>query len=91
MTTYGRDGEPVRVRVDIGVGVVHLLALHAEVEDVLDDAQRLAEAARHIRSRAAMADPVTGEILAVEQANFARPGQRLPEGGTVLPLHGNAR
>ena len=42
----GRDGEPVRVRVDFGVGVVLLGRRNPEPEDVLDDAQRLAEAAR---------------------------------------------
>lgn len=66
----GRDGEPVRVRLDIGVGVVHLAPGHAEVEDVLDEAQRLAEAARQMRSRAAIADPATGAVLPVEEARF---------------------
>jgi len=62
----GRDGEPVRVQVDLGVGVLHLGAFHPEVEDVLDEAQRLAEAARAMRSRAATADPVSGRPVPVE-------------------------
>jgi GGDEF domain-containing protein len=64
----GRGGEPVRVRVDFGVGVVHLRPGHAEVEDLLDDAQRLAEAARGMRSGAATADPFTGGAVPVEEA-----------------------
>lgn len=67
----GRGGELVRVRLDVGVGVVHLAPGHGEVEDVLDDAQRLAEAARQMRSRTAMADPASGEVLALEQATPA--------------------
>lgn len=66
----GRDGEPVRVRVDFGVGVVHLGRRPAEAEDVLDEAQRLAEAARGMRSRAAVADPVSGAPVAAEQARW---------------------
>jgi hypothetical protein len=66
----GRDGEPVRVRVDAGVGVVHLPPGHPEVEDVLDVAQRLAEAARALPARAAMVDPLSGAVVPVEQAQL---------------------
>jgi GGDEF domain-containing protein len=66
----GRNGEPVRVRVDFGLGLVHLGRRPAEVEDLLDDAQRLAEAARSMRSRAAAADPLTGEMVPIELAPF---------------------
>lgn len=64
----GRGGEPMQVRLDIGVGIVHLPPGHAEVEDVLDAAQRLAEAARAMRFRAAIADPSTGCPMPVEEA-----------------------
>ncbi|MDP3618334.1 MAG: diguanylate cyclase [Ramlibacter sp.] len=63
-------GERIRVRVDIGVGVVHLSGGPEPVEDLLHDAQRMAEAARQVPSRAAMLDPTTGEVVAVEQANL---------------------
>jgi GGDEF domain-containing protein len=66
----GRDGERVQVKADIGVGVVHLAPGQVEVEDILHDAQRMAEAARAMRSRAAMLDPATGELVPVEQANL---------------------
>lgn len=72
----GRGGETMRVRVDFGVGVVHLGRRPTEVEDALDEAQRLAEAARSMRSRAAMADPSTGVAVPVEEASFhGRPAQ----------------
>ncbi|MBC5784513.1 diguanylate cyclase [Ramlibacter sp. USB13] len=74
----GRNGEAMRVRVDFGVGVVHLRRRPLEVEDVLDEAQRLAEAARQMRSRAALADPQTGEPVPAEQASFhGRPARPL--------------
>ena len=66
----GRGGEPMRVRVDFGVGVVHLGRRPAEAEDVLDAAQRLAEAARCMRSRVAIADPHTGEPVPAEEASL---------------------
>jgi len=52
------------------VGVVHLTSEPADVEDILHDAQRMAEAARGMRSRAAMLDPHTGELVPVEHANL---------------------
>lgn len=66
----GRDGEPLQVRVELGVGVVLLHPGHAEAEDVLDAAQGLAQAARGMASRAAITDPLTGEPAAVEQARI---------------------
>jgi hypothetical protein len=60
----------VRVRVDFGVGIVHLGRVPAEAEDILDEAQRLADAARAMRSRAAVTDPLTGEAVAAEEAQW---------------------
>lgn len=74
----GRGGEAMRVWLDFGVGVVHLGRRPAEAEDVLDAAERLAEAARGYRSRAALADPLTGEPIPAEQARLE---PRLPHGG----------
>jgi GGDEF domain-containing protein len=73
----GRGGEPMRVRVDFGVGVVHLGRESAEAEDVLDAAQHLAEAARCMRSRVAVADPQTGEPVPAERAPL-QAGARAP-------------
>lgn len=64
----GPGGDPVRVRLDFGVGVVHLGRRPAEPEDVLDAVQRLADAARTMRSRAAATDPLTGNAVPLEQA-----------------------
>lgn len=60
----------LEIRADIGVGVVHLSRGAAPVEDILHDAQRMAEAARGMRSRTAMLDPSSGEVVAVEHANL---------------------
>jgi hypothetical protein len=60
------------VQADIGVGVVRLAPGWVELEDVLDDAQRLARAARAMRSRAAMRDPPTAAVVPVEQASLPR-------------------
>lgn len=69
----------VEVKVDIGVGVVHLSRDAAPVEDILHDAQRMAEAARGMRSRAAMLDPATGDVVPVEQANLGPRRHRHPK------------
>jgi hypothetical protein len=75
----GRGGEPVRVRIDYGVGVLHLPVQHGEVEDVLDDVQRLAVAARQMRSRAATQHPVSGEAVALEESTgYRRPPRGQP-------------
>ena len=70
MDVMGPTGEPMQITADIGVGVVHLSRRAEHVEDILDDAQRLARAARGMRSRAAMLDPHSGEVVPVEQANL---------------------
>ena len=73
----GRDGEPLQVRVELGVGVVQLQPGRGEAEDVLDTAQQLAVAARGMASRAAIADPLTGQPAAVEQARIEPRKRRL--------------
>ena len=64
------SGGRVEIRPEIGVGVVHLARGDDAVEDILHDAQRMAEAARGMRSRAAMLDPTTGDVVPVEEANL---------------------
>ena len=70
MEVLTATGERIEIKADIGVGVVHLSRGPAAVEDILHDAQRMAEAARGMRSRAAILDPATGEVVPVEQANL---------------------
>lgn len=84
----GRDGGTLAVRVELGVGIVHLAPGHPEVEDVLDEAQRLAEAARRLPSRAAVAEAGSGTPIAVEHAPAEGRGTRaFPRGarGAVAP------
>jgi GGDEF domain-containing protein len=73
----GLDGQPVEVRLDIGIGVVHLAPFHPEIEDVLADAQQLADAARTMASRTAVADAASGDIVPLEQARFPERRGRL--------------
>jgi GGDEF domain-containing protein len=70
MEVMTASGQRVELKADVGVGVVHLSQGPAAVEDILHDAQRMAEAARSMRSRAAILDPATGEVVPVEQANL---------------------
>jgi GGDEF domain-containing protein len=63
-----RSGDRVELTLDVGVGVVHLSRPVAAVDDVLADAQRMAEAARSMRSRAAIGDPRSGAPIAIEDA-----------------------
>jgi hypothetical protein len=70
MQVMSASGERIEITADIGVGVVHLSRGTSAVEDILDEAQRMAQAARGMRSRAAIFDPAAGRILPVEQADL---------------------
>jgi GGDEF domain-containing protein len=80
MNVTASDGSQVQLRLDVGVGVLRLSRDAEDVEDLLADAQHLAEAARTMASRAATRDPVTGEPVAVEDAHFDK---RKPRGGRL--------
>jgi hypothetical protein len=64
------SGGRIEITADIGVGVVHLTGGPQPIEDILHDAQRMADAARGMRSRAAILDPASGEVVPVEQAHL---------------------
>ncbi|MDB5956774.1 hypothetical protein [Ramlibacter sp.] len=88
----GRGGEPVRVRIDYGVGVLHLAVQHGEVEDVLDDVQRLAVAAREMRSRAATQDPLSGAAVPLEATTWdSRSSRPQPPARAAPAQNGRAR
>lgn len=70
MQVTGPDGQAMQLRLDIGVGVVHMGREPAEVADLLHEAQQLAEASRAMPSRAAVRDPATGRPVPVEQADL---------------------
>jgi GGDEF domain-containing protein len=72
------DGSSMQVKLDVGVGVLRLDRDHAEVEDLLHEAQELAEAARAFPSRAATRDPSSSEIVPVEQAQLGARRTKLP-------------
>lgn len=70
MEVTASDGSVMQLRLDIGVGVLRLDREHAEVEDLLHEAQELAEAARDFASRAATRDPASGLVMPVENAQL---------------------
>ncbi len=85
MELTSRSGHRVEITADVGIGVVHLLPGAAAVEDILHDAQRMAEAARAMRSRAAIRDPSTGRAIPVEQADLG--GRRRNRAHRVSRVH----
>ncbi len=64
------SGERVQITADVGIGMVHLAGEPAPVEDILDDAQAMARAARGMRSRAALLNDASGEAMPVEEADL---------------------
>ena len=70
MDLTSRSGHRVEITADVGVGVVHLLPGPGAVEDILHEAQRMAEAARVMRSRAAIRDWSSGMAVPVEQVEL---------------------
>lgn len=70
MEVGSSDGQRLEIHPDIGVGIVHLTPQEAHLDDVLHDAERMAEAARSMPSRTAMLDPATGRVVPVEQAQL---------------------
>ena len=71
MEVGSSDGQRLEIHPDIGVGIVHLTPDEAHLDDVLHDAERMAEAARSMPSRTAMLDPASGNVVPVEQAQLA--------------------
>lgn len=65
------DGQRIEIHPDIGVGIVHLTPMDANLDDLLHDAERMAEAARDMPSRTAMRDPATDNVVPVEEAQLA--------------------
>jgi hypothetical protein len=89
----GLDGRRTRVHADLGVGVVHLQTAGPEVEDILAEAQQLAEAARRMRSRAAIYDPCCRQVVPLEEASLEPPPTRRPTAPApaLAPLPRTAR
>lgn len=65
-------GERIQITADIAVGVVHLSSKSEDVDQLLHEVQRVAEAARGMRSRAALLDPDSGLAVPVENADLNR-------------------
>jgi GGDEF domain-containing protein len=64
------SGLRIRITPDIAVGIVHLSAADKDVDQLLHEAQTVAEAARNMRSRAALLDPESHTAVPVEHAEL---------------------
>lgn len=64
------NGEPISIKADIGVGIVHISAAGKDVDQLLHEAQFVAHSARTMRSRAALLDPVSHRAVPVESAEL---------------------
>ena len=64
------NGDRIRLTADIGVGIAHLSRAGKDVDHLLHEAQNLAQAARAIRSRAALMDWETRQPGPVESAEL---------------------
>jgi hypothetical protein len=63
-------GERMKITPDIGVGMMHLSARAEDVDQLLHEVQRVAVAARGMRSRAALLEQTTGLAIPVENADL---------------------
>jgi GGDEF domain-containing protein len=90
MQVTALDGHSIQVRCEIGVGIVHMGREDSAVEDLLHEAQRLAESARNMPSRAAIQDPVSGETVPVEHAQLGA-RRRMRAGHVPHAAGGNSR
>lgn len=70
MDVMALGGRHVRIKPDIAVGIVHLSAAGKDVAQLLHEAQSVAQAARAMRSRAALLDPETRTAVPVEHAEL---------------------
>ena len=63
-------GRRMQVTADIAVGIVHLSTAGKDVDELLHEAQSVAESARAMRSRAALLDPDSRRAVPVENADL---------------------
>ena len=66
----GLSGERLALGAEIAVGLVHISDAKKSVDQLLHEVQGVAEAARDMRSCAALLDPVTRQVIAVESADL---------------------
>jgi hypothetical protein len=88
-------GEPLLVRADIGVGIIHVAEGAKDVDELVHEAQAVANAARSMPSRAALFDPLTRQAVDAESADLgsrwkptsaaSRPGPRSRSGQISRP------
>ena len=70
-------GERIMVTADIAVGIVHLSGVNKDVDQLLHEVQSVAEAARTMRSRAALLDPQSRRAISLEKAELGSSWQAI--------------
>ena len=70
MEMVSLTGRRIRITPDIAVGIVHLSAAAKDVDQLLHEAQSVAQAARAMRSRAALLNPESRQAVPVEDAEL---------------------
>jgi len=78
-------GRHVRIKPDIAVGIVHLSVGGKDVDQLLHEAQSVAQAARAMRSRAALLDPETRTAVPVEHAELGSSWRALRNAAPAAP------
>lgn len=64
------NGEKINIKADISVGIVHLSTAGKNVDQLLHEVQTIAYAARSMRSRAALLDPASRQVVPVESVDL---------------------
>ncbi|MBC7608210.1 MAG: GGDEF domain-containing protein [Polaromonas sp.] len=72
-------GERITITVNIAVGIVHMSAVAKDADQLLHEVQRVAEAARQMRSRAALLDPESRQAVPVESADLGNSWRAMRE------------
>ena len=86
MDVTALGGGRARIKPDIAVGIVHLSVAGKDVAQLLHEAQSVAQAARAMRSRAALLDPDTRTAVPVEHAELGSSWHALRNATPQTPL-----
>lgn len=86
MDVTALGGGRARIKPDIAVGIVHLSVAGKDVAQLLHEAQSVAQAARAMRSRAALLDPETRTAVPVEHAELGSSWHALRNAAPQTPL-----
>jgi GGDEF domain-containing protein len=90
MDVTALGGRHIRIKPDIAVGIVHLSVAGKDVDQLLHEAQSVAQAARAMRSRAALLDPESHTAVPVEHAELGSSWRTLRNAAPPTPPRAKA-